>query len=436
MKPIKTNIRDSNLAAKYQTPGQLTTVMIRNVPCEYTQDDLIEEVSERLGCQDLFDFFYLPWDTPNNANIGYAFVNFKDTTTAQRAVQVFSNYRFKNCQKSRKVAKVLAAHIQGLENNLRHLQDRAVVHGNHQCTPVVMWNGAKIELSQVFEEFHMQAVVQERLNGGDKMGPPGLQQPPSMLAHHDHISDFCEMMDRAAGLRMKEPRNVDASNIFEDSIPRPAFGSSTGGARSDLYNLMTQSFLSPSGALATESGPESSMSGPRRSMSNGANPVQAFIAQSGLEFARVVAPSSAPGRLSSHFTSGPRFKGGLSMLDDGLCSPSHDKPPDSSHSCSTSNSTSVPGSMRDFGRFPRDLSEPTDCSSLPPQGSWTLPASVCDSLSSLTRSLPKASELDEGGFEDRFSFADIKEEAVTEIAIGHANEDVLRKFLDTFKEAP
>ncbi|CAE8615807.1 unnamed protein product, partial [Polarella glacialis] len=152
--------RDGNLAEKYQASGQCTTVMVRNIPLEYSQDDLIAEVSDAMGSPDLFDFFYLPWDSQNGGNIGYAFVNFLDCLGAQVAVRVFSNYHFR-MHDSKKIGKVSPAHIQGLENNLRHLQDRAIVLGNHPCSPVVMWKGRKVDLSLIFQELRTQDTVRK-----------------------------------------------------------------------------------------------------------------------------------------------------------------------------------------------------------------------------------------------------------------------------------
>jgi len=152
--------RDDNLAQKYKVSGLCTTVMIRNIPNEYTQDELIAEVSQSMGATDTFDFFYLPWDSQNNSNVGYAFVNFLHSSTAQKAVRVFSSYKFKLPQ-STKVAQVSPAHIQGLENNLRHLQDRAVVHSNLPCSPVVMWKGLKVELSAIFHEMRVQDMLKK-----------------------------------------------------------------------------------------------------------------------------------------------------------------------------------------------------------------------------------------------------------------------------------
>lgn len=212
----KRNQRESNLAEKYQTDGPFTTVMIRNIPTEYKQDELILEVSEVMGSPQSFDFFYLPWDTQNDCNIGYVFVNFPDPGAAQMAVRAFSNYNFR-LHDSKKVGKVSPAHIQGLENNLRHLQDRAVVLGNHPCSPIVMWKGQKVELSLIFQELRTQDTLRRFETGtASSQSSPG-RRPASQsdlaqaaadalkapLPQHEMVNvgeTFADLLDRAAGL--------------------------------------------------------------------------------------------------------------------------------------------------------------------------------------------------------------------------------------------
>eukprot|EP00435_Cladocopium_sp_Y103_P025043 s1434_g6.t1 len=212
----KRNQRESNLAEKYQTDGPFTTVMIRNIPTEYKQDELILEVSEVMGSPQSFDFFYLPWDTQNDCNIGYVFVNFPDPGAAQLAVRAFSNYNFR-LHDSKKVGKVSPAHIQGLENNLRHLQDRAVVLGNHPCSPIVMWKGQKVELSLIFQELRTQDTLRRFETGtASSHSSPG-RRPASQsdlaqaaadalkapLPQHEMVNvgeTFADLLDRAAGL--------------------------------------------------------------------------------------------------------------------------------------------------------------------------------------------------------------------------------------------
>lgn len=197
-------LRKSNLAKKYSQSNQgITTVMIRNIPKEYSQDELIEEVSAIMG-HEPFDFFYLPWDFQHNANVGYAFVNFHRTKSAHLSMKLFAKYQFK-AHPSAKLGDASPAHIQGLENNLRHLEHRAVVHENHPCSPVVMWKGQKIELSVIFQ-------VMRSLDGSSRV-----KQPRSMLVagsfanlgdpdgqYSDQIGNtndgFAHLLDLAVGL--------------------------------------------------------------------------------------------------------------------------------------------------------------------------------------------------------------------------------------------
>lgn len=146
--PLSQRVRERGLAQKYGNHGQITTLMLRNIPIMYTQDLLLEELLQVNRTPDCFDFFYLPWDLQNDCNVGYAFINFRSTALAEQFIRLFANYCWERFNAQRSFAKVLPAHIQGLENNIRHLMDRAVSEA-HSHYPIVLWNGERLKLGKV-----------------------------------------------------------------------------------------------------------------------------------------------------------------------------------------------------------------------------------------------------------------------------------------------
>jgi hypothetical protein len=51
-----------------------TTIMVKNIPNKYNQLSFLKEINTRH--QGHYDFLYLPIDFQNQANVGYAFINF------------------------------------------------------------------------------------------------------------------------------------------------------------------------------------------------------------------------------------------------------------------------------------------------------------------------------------------------------------------------
>jgi len=136
--------KNLDLAEEYKNTCQErppTTLMIRNIPNRYTQNELILEL-EALGFASTFDFLYVPLDKGTMSNVGYAFVNFVDPQWATKCMEAFHGYHFKRHRKvSGKIAAVSIAHIQGLEANLAHYKNAAVNTAKmKQRRPLVMAN--------------------------------------------------------------------------------------------------------------------------------------------------------------------------------------------------------------------------------------------------------------------------------------------------------
>jgi hypothetical protein len=117
-----------------------TTLMIRNIPSRYSQQDLVLDL-EASGFTGTFDFLYMPMDKNTCCNVGYGFVNFVDPYWARMCKKSFENYRFKSegYHGSIKRATVSVAHLQGLAKNMQHYEKSAVNISKHvHRRPLVM----------------------------------------------------------------------------------------------------------------------------------------------------------------------------------------------------------------------------------------------------------------------------------------------------------
>mmetsp|Transcript_135882 Transcript_135882/g.344016 ORF Transcript_135882/g.344016 Transcript_135882/m.344016 type:complete len:426 (+) Transcript_135882:110-1387(+) len=129
----------------------VTTMMLRNIPNRYTQNTLLEEI-DNFGFFGSYDFFYLPMDVHNRSNVGYAFINFLAPTDAERFRRVFGDHRFQKFQ-SRKISSVCSAHVQGIDENLKHFENRAVTHArNDQYRPIVFKGNQRVDFEEAVAE--------------------------------------------------------------------------------------------------------------------------------------------------------------------------------------------------------------------------------------------------------------------------------------------
>uniref|UniRef100_A0A7S4WH45 Mei2-like C-terminal RNA recognition motif domain-containing protein n=1 Tax=Alexandrium monilatum TaxID=311494 RepID=A0A7S4WH45_9DINO len=99
-------------------PPNCTTVMLRNVPCKYTQRKLLREVNSD-GFLGRYDFVYLPMDPRRRANRGFAFFNL---LSSEVATEFYNKYHSKRLRvfTADTDLEVLPADIQGYEANAEH----------------------------------------------------------------------------------------------------------------------------------------------------------------------------------------------------------------------------------------------------------------------------------------------------------------------------
>mmetsp|Transcript_54228 Transcript_54228/g.156702 ORF Transcript_54228/g.156702 Transcript_54228/m.156702 type:complete len:465 (+) Transcript_54228:2223-3617(+) len=154
--PRSQDLRASAKQGLRSQDASVTTLMLRNIPNKYAQSTLLEEIDE-MGFAGTYDFFYLPMDVQNRSNVGYAFINFRLPAYAQRFYAMFSEHRFRK-HPSRKISNVSAAHVQGLDANLKHFENRAVTHArNNEYRPVVLSGSKRIDFAEAVAATHARA---------------------------------------------------------------------------------------------------------------------------------------------------------------------------------------------------------------------------------------------------------------------------------------
>lgn len=130
-------------------PGELTTVMLRNVPNGYTRTMLLELI-DSMGFQGRYDFVYLPMDFRNGVNLGYAFVNSITHEDAMRLTDKLQGFSLWS-QDSSKVCEVSWAHPnQGLAEHVERYRNSPVMHPTmpDDYKPMVFRNGTRIPFPQ------------------------------------------------------------------------------------------------------------------------------------------------------------------------------------------------------------------------------------------------------------------------------------------------
>jgi len=152
------------LAAQYAGPDTVpgdgaTTLMIRNLPRSYTEEDLISDI-EAVAGPDVFDFLYMPWDARRGSNISYAFVNFMNQKATECVFYGLSGRHWRLVRAS-KCCRIAAAHVQGLPANLLHYADIANVSDAQRHCPIVMLNGRRANYDDALQMFCTPDVISE-----------------------------------------------------------------------------------------------------------------------------------------------------------------------------------------------------------------------------------------------------------------------------------
>jgi hypothetical protein len=136
-----------------------TTVMLRNMPNNYTRDMFLELV-DSMGFKGQYDFAYLPVDFKSQAGLGYGFVNFMSSADALRCFDVFEGFSDWIVPSEKVCTVTWGTPYQGLQAHIERYQNSPVMH--HSITdewkPVLFKDGVRIPFPPPTKQIKMPKV--------------------------------------------------------------------------------------------------------------------------------------------------------------------------------------------------------------------------------------------------------------------------------------
>lgn len=138
----------SNDRSERELSGLRSSVMIRNIPNNYTRD-MVLELFHRFGFKLAVDFLYLPLDHKSSANLGYAFVNIRPEYMQSfwSTFDGFSSWAMpRRTRRSHKVARIEWNAIQGLDALVTLYRNHSVMHPlvPEMRKPILLHNGVEV----------------------------------------------------------------------------------------------------------------------------------------------------------------------------------------------------------------------------------------------------------------------------------------------------
>jgi hypothetical protein len=142
------NVKQRNVTATSAAStdeGMLTTIMLRNLPNDYSRDMALKFLDSQ-GFKDRYDFFYLPFDFKRRSGLGYAFINFVSPEDAQRAKTQLPGFRNWIIASSKILDVQYTKPTQGLSANIARFKNSPVMHPDvpEQFKPLMFQQGCRV----------------------------------------------------------------------------------------------------------------------------------------------------------------------------------------------------------------------------------------------------------------------------------------------------
>ena len=110
-----------------------TTIMIRHIPNRYNLNLLMNEINKKFS--EKYDVLYLPLDITNNSNLGFGFINFKNSIHILYFCSEFNNKKW-NHFNSGKRCQIVYSKTQGKKELIKYIQRKNGINifsNNNSC---------------------------------------------------------------------------------------------------------------------------------------------------------------------------------------------------------------------------------------------------------------------------------------------------------------
>jgi hypothetical protein len=124
---------------------QDTTLMLRNIPNDYTRTMLLELLDSE-GLVGRYDFVYLPVDFHRKSSLGYAFMNLVTHEDAQKAMDCLHGFRDWKVASQKICEVVWGEPLQGLSAHVERYRSSPVMHSDvpDEFKPILLKNGERV----------------------------------------------------------------------------------------------------------------------------------------------------------------------------------------------------------------------------------------------------------------------------------------------------
>lgn len=141
---VRSSVAQVETSSVERLPMPRTTVMMKNIPNNYTRSMLIEMI-ENEGFSGRYDFLYLPMDFGRWANLGYAFVNLVDASSTAAFWRTFNGFARWVIPTTKVCVLGWSGTHQGLKAHIERYRNSPVMHGSvpDECKPILFSNGIR-----------------------------------------------------------------------------------------------------------------------------------------------------------------------------------------------------------------------------------------------------------------------------------------------------